>query len=79
MATKDHPNNPEGFTSIVGCPTCEQKYSIQGLVMRDGQLMACSVCNTLFTVRVNGRKVETTVNVKYDGAPLGPAEGPQRH
>lgn len=78
MADKEHRLAPE-VTSVVPCPTCGQKYLIQGTATRDGQTMACSMCNTLFTLHIDGSKIKTSVDVSYEGAPIGPAEGPTRY
>lgn len=77
MADQEHPFRPE-MTTVVPCPTCGQKYLIQGLAFIDGPTMACSICNTLFTIHWDGKKVKASVDVAYEGAPIGPAEGPVR-
>ncbi|MGB0384175.1 MAG: hypothetical protein ACPGWR_05045 [Ardenticatenaceae bacterium] len=64
---------------IVKCPACEQKFIFSGLTVQFKEEMACTQCNALFKLEVNGKKGSAKLVSPPTGAPLGRAKGAVRH
>lgn len=79
MASKKDPYDANHAQVFLPCPACGQKYIFLNLMVQAKQDMACSVCNAIFHLRLDGSKPETVLVNSTPGAPLGPAEGPHRH
>jgi DNA-directed RNA polymerase subunit RPC12/RpoP len=62
-------------TYVVQCPSCKQKYAVNGVMIQDKEEVACQGCNSLFMLKLDGGKVGTTLVRPPTGSPLGPAEG----
>ncbi len=63
---------------FAACPSCGQKYALFGLTLQDHEELSCSRCNAIFRLRIDGDRVEAYGVTGATGAPLGPAEGPNR-
>ena len=64
-------------TYIVQCPSCNQKYALNGVTLQDDEEVACEECRALFYITIDGNKVGTKLVRGPTGSPLGPAEGPR--
>ena len=78
MAGKNRLYDPTAHHFILDCPACGQKYALLGLMVQDDEEMACTSCNALFKLKIDGSTVSTVLLTPSTGAPLGPAEGPDR-
>lgn len=65
-------------TYIVQCPSCKQKYAVNGVMIQDKEEVACQQCNALFLLKLDGNKTTTTLVRPPTGSPLGPAEGERK-
>jgi hypothetical protein len=65
--------------TFINCPACGQKYAIFSLLAQDDEEIACSECNAIFRLRIDGEKVEPYLLTPSTGGRRGPAEGPVRH
>ena len=64
-------------TYIVECPSCNQKYALNGVTFQDDEELACQQCKAIFRVTIDGGRVGTTLVLPPTGSPWGPAEGPR--
>ena len=65
-------------TYFVKCPSCQQKYALNGWMVQDKEELACQNCNALFMLNLDGDKMDTTLVRPPTGSPVGPVEGERK-
>jgi DNA-directed RNA polymerase subunit RPC12/RpoP len=62
-------------TYFVKCPSCQQKYALNGWMIQDKEELACQHCGALFLLTIDDNKVQTALVRPPTGSPIGPVEG----
>ncbi len=74
MADNSRLNDPTQTHFNIKCPACGQAYAVFGIMVQNGEVIACSRCNAIFRLGIEGDQIKPTIVTPATGGKLGPAE-----